>query len=266
MKKLSLLIIGLLSMTLVNCQNNPGFQLTDLHVHCKGGFTNDDAVVKSKKENIKYGVVTNVGVGFPVHTDIQIDSVIKSLENYPMFLIGMQAEGREWLDNFSKESIARFDYVFTDGMTFTDAKGRRNRIWIKEETWIDDEQEFMNYLVNTIVKIVSTEPINMYVNPTYLPAQMADRYDFFWTDERMDMVIKAAKDHNVAVEINNRFKIPSEKFIGKAKKAGVKFTVGTNNMDANFSGAEYAIEMIKKCNLKETDFYLPVNKRLNGKL
>jgi histidinol phosphatase-like PHP family hydrolase len=151
-------------------------------------------------------------------------------------------------------------------MTFTDAKGRRNRIWIKEETWIDDEQEFMDYLVNTIVKIISTEPINMYVNSTYLPAQMADRYDFFWTDERMDKVIKAAKDHNVAVEINNRFKIPSEKFIVKAKKAGVKFTVGTNNMDANFSGAEYAIEMIKKCNLKESDFYLPANKRLNGKL
>jgi len=31
-------------------------------------------------------------------------------------------------------------------MTFTDAKGRRNRIWIKEETWIDNEEEFMNYL------------------------------------------------------------------------------------------------------------------------
>ena len=266
MKKIAVIIMGLLSFTICNCQNNSPFQLTDLHVHCKGGFTIEDAVKKSKAENIKYGIVTNAGVGFPVHSDSQIDSVIKSLKNYPQFFIGMQAEGREWLNNFSKESMARFDYVFTDGMTFTDAKGRRNRIWIKEETWIDNEEQFMDYLVNTIVKILSTEPINMYVNSTYLPAQMADRYDSFWTDKRMDKVIKAAKDHNIAIEINNRFKIPSAKFITKAKNAGVKFTVGTNNMDANFTGAAYAIEMINKCHLTQTDFYHPVNKRLNGKL
>jgi len=266
MKRISLFIIGLLSMTLVNGQNFPGFKLTDLHVHCKGGFTLEDAVAKSKKENINYGVVTNVGIGFPVHTDSQIDSVINSLKNYPQFLIGMQAEGREWLNNFSQESYSKFDYVFTDAMTFADAKGRRNRIWIKEETWIDNEEEFMNYLVNTIVKILSTEPINMYVNPTYLPEQMAGRYDSFWTTERMDRVIKAAKDHHIAIEINNRFKIPSAAFITRAKAAGVKFTVGTNNMDSNFSGAAYAIDMIEKCHLTQSDFYQPVNKRQGGKL
>lgn len=266
MKKIAVLIMGLLSLTFCNAQNNSPFPITDLHVHCKGGFTIEDAVIKSKTENIRYGLVTNVGIGFPVHSDSQIDSVINSLKNYPQFLIGMQAEGREWLNNFSKESISKFDYVFTDAMTFTDAKGRRNRIWIKAETWIDNEEEFMNYLVSTIVKILSTEPINMYVNPTYLPEQMADRYDSFWTDERIDRVIKAAKDHNIAIEINNRYRIPSTKFIARAKKAGVKFTVGTNNVDANFAGAAYAIEVIKKCQLTQADFFQPVNKRQDGKL
>src|SRR5664279_2072657 len=266
MKRIVVLFMSLLSYSLCNCQTKSPFPLTDLHVHCKGGFTIEDAVKKSKTENIKYGLVTNVGIGFPVHSDIQIDSVINSLKNYPQFLIGMQAEGREWLNNFSKESISKFDYVFTDAMTFTDAKGRRNRIWIPTETWIDNEQEFMNYLVNTIVKILSTEPINMYVNPTFLPAQMSDRYDSFWTPERMNSVIKAAKDHNIAIEINNRYRIPSVTFIERAKKAGVKFTVGTNNLDANFSGAAYALEVIQKCHLTQADFYQPVNKRLNGKL
>jgi hypothetical protein len=266
MKRIAASIMCILSFSICNSQNNSNFPITDLHIHCKGGFTIEDAVKKSKDENIRYGIVTNVGVGFPVHNDIQIDSVINSLKNYTQFFIGMQAEGREWLNNFSKTSMDKFDYVFTDGMTFTDAKGRRNRIWLKEETWIDDEEEFMDYLVNIIVKILNTEPINIYVNPTYLPAQLADRYDTFWTDERMDRVIKAAKDHNIAIEINNRFKIPSEKFISRAKNAGIKFTVGTNNMDSNFSGAAYAIEMINKCHLKQTDFFQPVNKRQDGKL
>lgn len=266
MKRILFFTVCLFPLLLCNGQGDFPFPITDLHVHCKGGFTIQDAIIKSKAENIKYGIVTNVGIGFPVHSDTQIDSVINSFKAYPQFLIGMQAEGREWLNNFSKNSIARFDYVFTDAMTFTDAKGRRNRIWIKDETWIDNEEEFMNYLVNTIVKILSTEPINIYVNPTYLPDQMADRYDSFWTTERVDKVIKAAKEHNIAIEINNRFKIPSAAFIARAKEAGIRFTVGTNNMDKNFSGAAYAVKMIEKCHLTQSDFYQPVNKRQDGKL
>jgi len=262
MKRITSIIFGLLSVLLMNCQTKNNFPITDLHIHVKGGFTIEDAVLKSKNENIRYGIVTNCGLGFPVHNDSQIDSVLLTLKDYPQFFLGLQAEGREWVNIFSKESMNKFDYVFTDGMTFTDAKGRRNRIWMKNETWIDNENEFMDYLVNTIVKILSTEPINIYVNPTFLPAQMDDRYDSFWTDERMNKVIKAAKENNIAVEINNRYRIPSVAFIAKAKEAGVKFTVGTNNANQDFSGAGYALEVIKKCGLTKNDFFEPVNKRL----
>lgn len=260
MRKVFLLFLCLLFLTSLKSQVKYPFQLFDLHVHCKGGFTIEDAVKKSVQEGIKYGIVVNCGIGFPIHNDSQIDSAINELKKYPQFYRGMQAEGREWVNNFSKKSMDKFDYVFTDAMTFTDAKGRRNRIWIKEETWIDDEAQFMDYYVNTIVKILNTEPINIYVNPTNLPIQMRDRYDTFWTPAYMDQVIQAAHKHNIAIEINNRYRIPSAAFITRAKKAGVKFTVGTNNLDANFSGAEYALEIINKCGLFEKDFYLPKKK------
>ena len=260
MRKVFLLSICLLLLTSLKSQIQYPFQLFDLHVHCKGGFTIEDAVKKSVQEGIKYGIVVNCGIGFPIHNDSQIDSAITELKKYPQFYRGMQAEGREWVNIFSKKSMAKFDYVFTDAMTFTDAKGRRNRIWIKEETWIDDEAQFMDYYVNTIVKILNTEPINIYVNPTNLPVQMRDRYDAFWSPVYMDRVIQAALKHHIAIEINNRYRIPSAAFITRAKKAGIKFTVGTNNLDANFSGAEYALEIIKKCGLTEKDFYLPKKK------
>jgi hypothetical protein len=266
MKKQTLFVfIVILSFTM-GCNSQKPMEITDLHIHLKGGFTLENAVTKSKNENIKYGIVVNCGVGFPVHSDSQIDSVLQSLKDYPQFMIGMQAEGREWVNTFSKESMNKFDYVFTDGMTFTDAKGRRNRIWVKEETWIENEEEFMDYLVYTIETILLNEPINIYVNPTFLPAQMSDRYVSFWTDARMDKVINAAKAKNIAIEINNRYKIPSVTFLERAKKAGVKFTIGTNNTNADFTGAAYALEVIQKLGLTKVDFYQPVNKRLNGKL
>lgn len=260
MKKLLLLFICILFFSFGKSQNNYPFQLIDLHVHLKGGFTVEDAVKKSKAEGIHYGIVVNCGVGFPLHNDSQIDSVISDMKKYPQFYKGMQAEGREWVNIFSKKSIDKFDYVFTDAMTFTDEKGRRNRIWLKDETWIDNEDQFMEHLVNTLVKILNTEPINIYVNTTFLPAQMQNRYDYFWTPARMDRVIKAAKKHKIAIEINNRYRIPSAEFIFRAKKAGVKFTIGTNNLDSNFSGADYAIEIINKFGLTEKDFYIPKKK------
>jgi hypothetical protein len=259
-------LLVIVSLILSSCSKKEQFQITDLHIHLKGNFKIEDAVKKSQEENIKYGIAFNCGLKFPIHMDSQIDSALNTLKDYPQFYAAMQAEGREWVNIFSKESIDKFDYVFTDAMTFTDEKGRRNRIWMKQETWIDDEEAFMDYLVKTIEKIFNEEPVNVYVNPTFLPAQMSDRYDEFWTNGRMDRVINAAKKNNIAIEINNRYSLPSEKFIKRAKAAGVRFTVGTNNADENFSGAEYALSMIKKCKLTQEDFYLPVNKRQHGQL
>lgn len=244
----------------ISAQQKDPFPLKDLHIHLKGGFTLSDAIEKSKNENVEYGIAINGGIGFPVKNDNQLDSVIQIMNKYPQFYKGIQAEGREWVNLFTKETISKFDYVFTDAMTFIDKKGRRNRIWLKNETWIDDEQQFMDDLVELIVKIVSNEPINIYVNPTYLPESIAGKYDELWTDSRIDKVIKAACEHNVAIEINNRFKIPSAKFILKAKYAGAKFTIGTNNIDGNFPGPEYAREIISKCDLKESDFFVPQRK------
>lgn len=260
MKSVMLIAALLTLMPLFSFSQEDPFPIIDLHVHLKSDFTIEKALQKSRAEHIQYGIAVNCGMGFPVHSDRQVDSFLLEMKKYPEFFIGMQAEGREWVKIFSKESMAKFDYVFTDAMTFTDSKGRRNRIWIKEETWIDDEQKFMDYLVKSIVKIMNEEPINIYVNPTFLPAQMADRYDSFWTDKRMDAVIDAARKNGIAIEINNRYKIPSEKFIRRAKEAGVKFTIGTNNADSKFGRAEYALEMINKCGLQESDFWKPVKK------
>ena len=55
-------------------------------------------------------------------------------------------------------------------MTWTDNRGRRMRLWIPEEVGsISDPQEFMETLVERTVGILENEPIEIYVNPTFLP-------------------------------------------------------------------------------------------------
>ena len=238
----------------------PDFPLVDYHVHLKGGLTLEEAIENAKQRNMKFGIAENCGLGFRVTDDQKLKPFFDQLEGKPVYR-AMQAEGREWLNMFSPEMIAKFDYVFTDAMTFTDQRGKRIRLWIPNEVRVDDKQEFMDMYVEKIVSVLS-EPIDIYVNPTFLPAVIADEYDELWTPQRMDRVIEAAFENDVAIEINARYKIPSKAFIMRAKKGDIKFAFGTNNGGRQLGHLEYCRRMAKECGLTEKDMFSP---KPNGK-
>jgi hypothetical protein len=232
------------------------YPVVDYHVHLKGGLTIEQALENSRRLGINYGIAINCGQGFPVHSDDSVQQYLDSMKGRPCF-IALQGEGREWMTLVSPASVARFDYVFTDAMTFTDDKGKRMRLWIDDEVGtITDVQAFMEMYVDRIVGVMR-EPIDIYANPTFLPRQIASKYETLWTPDRRRRVIAAATDNNVAIEINNRYKIPSASFIKDAKAAGAKFSLGTNNADANLGRLEYPIEMVRECGLGWKDIFVP---------
>ncbi len=232
------------------------FPIVDYHVHLKGGLTIEEAIDNSRKLGINYGIAPNCGLTFPVTDNETLFAYMDTVRAHPIFR-GMQAEGREWVTMFSPEAVAEFDYVFTDAMTWTDHDGHRMRLWLPEEVFMDDEQEFMEELVSKIEAIMSQEPVDIYVNPTFLPDRIADRYDELWTDERIERVIKVLAENNIALEINSRYKIPSEKILRKAKEAGIKFSFGTNNVGADLGRLDYSIEMLEKLDLTIDDMFFP---------
>jgi len=234
------------------------FPTLDLHAHLKGTLTLEQVLELSRRTGMGFGVAVNCGKGFPVQTDEDALRFVAALSGKPVF-VAMQAEGREWMTMFSKQARASFDYVFTDSMTWTNAKGRRMRLWMPEEVDIGpDEQAFMDELVAKTVGILEDEPIDVYVNPTFLPAAIASRYDQLWTEARMKRVIDAAVKNGVAIEIGARYKLPSEAFLRLAKAAGVKFTFGTNNGGAEDLGDwSYPLEMQKKLGLSWKDMFVP---------
>ena len=240
--------------TLITKLMRAGFPVVDYHVHLKGGLTIDEVVANSQHLGINYGIAPNCGLHFPVTNDESLYAYIDSVKGSPTFK-GMQAEGREWITLFSPKAIAEFDYVFTDAMTFTDSKGRRNRIWIPEEVWVDDRQQFMDQLLVKIEAIFSQEPVDIYVNPTVLPDELMDEHSQLWTKERMQRVIKVLADNNIALEINARYKLPSSEMILMAKEAGIKFTFGTNNLGSDLGQLEYCIQMIEECKLTPNDMF-----------
>jgi hypothetical protein len=232
------------------------FPVVNFHVHLKGGLTIDQALEQARNSGVKYGIAVNCGLGFSVTNDAGINSYLDTMKGKPVF-VGMQAEGREWVRLFSKEAVAKFDYVFTDAMTFTDDSGKRMRLWINDEVEVKDKQAFMDMLVSRILGIMNNEPIDIYVNPTFLPDCIGKEYDTLWTQERMQKIIAAAVTNGVAIEINARYRLPSPAFIKLAKQAGVKFSFGTNNADNNVGSLDYCLAMVQECGLTPQDMFMP---------
>jgi hypothetical protein len=232
--------------------------LADYHVHVKGGLTIEEAVRRSKADGITYGVAINGGMGQPATSDADAEAFLAAMRPHPVF-VALQAEGREWVTHFSTATLEKFDYIFTDGMTWSDDSGRRMRLWMAHEVGtITEPERFMDMLVDRTTKIFAGEPADLYVNPTFLPDQIRADYDKLWTPARVKRIVDVLVENGVGMEINNRYRIPSRGVIMAAKEAGVKFSCGTNNAGADDLGRnEYCAEMIAACGLKTEHFWSP---------
>ena len=237
------------------------FPVIDYHVHLKGGLTKEIAHALSMNYGINYGVAPNAGeggVGRMLADDKEVYEYYEEVKPLP-FLCGVQGEGRKWTGTFSQEALGIFDYLFTDAMTIMDHKNRNSRIYRAEEVHYDGvtKDQYMDQIVDQTVKILTNEPADIFANPTYIPEDMQADYDKHWTDERINRVLDVMQEHSIALEINPRYKIPSLKIIQMAKDRGLKFTFGTNNVDANFGKLEYCIEAIEQCGITTNDLWFP---------
>ena len=237
------------------------FPVIDYHVHLKGGLTKEMAHAMSMNYGINYGVAPNAGeggVGRMLADDKEVYEYFNEVKDMP-FLRGVQGEGRKWTATFSQKALGVFDYLFTDAMTIVDHKGRLSRIYRPEEVHYDGvtKEQYMDHLVDQTVKILTNEPADIYANPTFLPEELDAEYAKYWTDERVNRVLDVLVKYNIALEINARYKIPSLDVIRKAKERGIKFTFGTNNVDADFGKLEYCLQAVEECGLTTEDIWFP---------
>ena len=237
------------------------FPVIDWHVHLKGGLTAGMAHAMSMNYGINYGVAPNAGaggVGRMLANDDEVYEYYDEVKDLP-FLRGVQGEGRKWTADFSSDALGTFDYLFTDAMTIVDQKGRISRIYRDEEVRPDglSDQKYMDLIVDQTVKILTNEPADIFANAFFLPAFLNDRFDQMWTPERVAKVLDVMRENGIALEISARYKIPNEYIIREAKKRGIKFTYGTNNVDADFGRLEYSIDMTRKCGLTVEDMWFP---------
>lgn len=231
------------------------FPLIDFHVHIEDDMTLERVLQLADERGVKVGVVEHAGLGQTIANDDDMNRYIEKLALQPVYK-GIQAEGRDWMRAFSEYVVSQLDFVLTDALTFPEKDGRLVRLWTPEAE-IDDKDDFMERYVDFNIQILSTEPIDIFANPTFLPHCIADEYNALWTKERMKKVIEAAVKSDIAIEINSRYKIPSLAFIKLAKDAGVKFSFGSNTHGEEVGMLEYCLKISKEVGLTRRDLFMP---------
>jgi histidinol phosphatase-like PHP family hydrolase len=236
-----------------------GIPLVDFHVH-RDGTTLDKLLEISRQRGVKFGIVEHAGKkenDYPIilANDDELGKYIASLEGKPVFK-GVQAEYIDWMSCFSKEAVARLDYVLSDAMTIRGKDGRRLKMW-SPAFEVPNAEKFMDQYAEFHAEVMSLEPLDILANPTWLPKQIEQQYDSLWTAKRMRIVIDAAVKHNVAMEINSLYRIPRLPLLRLAKEAGVRFSFGSNIRGPEVGKFDYWVEMIKALGLKPADTFTP---------
>jgi len=240
-----------------------GFPLIDFHVHLDNSSI-EQVLPLSRERGVKFGIVEHAGTEenkYPVvlSNDDELLAYIRNLDGKGVYK-GVQTEWTDWVKCFSREALARLDYTLTDAMTFPGKDGRRVKLWepgVEDRVEMSDRQAFMDRFVDWHVQIITTQPIDMLVNVSWLPAPLADDYDKYWIDSRIRKVVDATLKHRVAIEISSSFKVPKLRFLKIAKEAGIKFAFGSNGRYPNMGLLDYSIAMARELALKRSDMFTP---------
>ena len=233
-----------------------GITIVDYHVHIRGGMTPELAAEREKAWIVRSSAMDNHGREWDTKNDSQLLKFAEKAKSASGRIpVGIQVNDRDWFRQISPSTREKFDFILADTMIMGKrADGRDNRLW--QPQTIDDPEKWMKEYFAHNMRILD-EPISILANPTYLPMELADRYDSLWTDERMRKLIEKAVKKGVALEIQAGSPYPRPRFLLMAKQMGAKFSFGTNNFDSKPKDLARWLEAITWLDLQVSDIWTP---------
>ena len=254
-------------------QNGSLLGKQDLHVHTSmsdGDLSLEEVVALAGQRGVMVGIADHISTRNPdrfVATDRQLHDYLDAVSAEPVFLAGEFC----WCDRLSAdlpaEVMDRFDYRIGSNHGFNLPDGTWGSPWWKKlpEPWADRPQEVMDVMVQNLCDLVRAMPIDIVAHSTFAPAALFEiepDLDVWWTEEREDRFIDALRQSGVALEISNRYRLPHDRLLRKAKQAGVRFSLGSDGHSATqVARLDWAVETAQRLGITEAHLFVPEKKR-----
>jgi len=241
----------------------------DLHVHTtmSDGDLDLAAVVEvGREQGISIGIADHVSgrnVALFVSSLERLERYLEALEAAPVF----RSAELCWCDPFSTsltdEVFTRLDYVIGSNHGFPLPDGTFASPWWTRlpDAWAARPGDVMEIMVANLCDLVGTMPIDIVAHPTLTPpALLATEPDVreWWTEEREDRFIEAVIRNRVAIEISNRYRLPHDRFLRKAREAGAHFSLGSDGHHREqIAQLDWARETAIRVGIIEADLFRP---------
>lgn len=241
----------------------------DLHAHTimsDGDLPLHRVVGLARERGVTIGIADHVSTRNEarfISDETGLRQYLAAVEDVPVFRSGEFC----WCDTFwsslPDDLMERFDYRIGSNHGFWLPDGSVASPWWKSlpAPWDERPQELMEIMVHNLCDMVRTMPVQIAAHSTLLPpALLAREADVhaWWSEPREDRFVEALAGSGVAVEISNRYRLPHDRFLRKAKQAGTRFSLGSDgHTKAQIARLEWAMATARRVGVTDADLFVP---------
>ena len=241
----------------------------DLHVHTTmsdGELSLEEVVALAEERGVTVGIADHVSsrnTSRFVATGEQLRRYLDALDGAPVFRAGEFC----WCDPFGsalpEELLSRFDYRIGSNHGFALPDGTMASPWWQTlpEPWEGRPHELMEIMVWNLCDMVRTMPVQIAAHSTLTPpALLALEGDVeaWWTEEREERYVGALVESGVALEISNRYRLPHDRLLRRAKDAGARFALGSDGHSrAQVAKLDWAVQAARRVGITDADLFVP---------
>lgn len=245
----------------------------DLHAHTNlsdGDLPAEQVAALAAERGVQIGIADHVSGRNAerfVADELRVQHYLDVLEGLPVF----RACEFCWQDDLWQTLppllLERFDYRIGSNHGFLLPDGTVASPWWRSlpPPWSAEPEGVMDALVDNLCRLVRTMPIQIVAHCTLTPPallRIEDDLHAWWTPEREDRLVDAVVESGVAMEISNRYRLPHDRLLRKAREAGGRFTLGSDGHSREqVARLEWATETARRVGVTAADLFVPEPRR-----
>lgn len=241
------------------------FTIFDLHTHTcfsDGRLTPWEVLEVAREKGYVVGIADHCGRGrFQLSTNRRFDDYLEALGRLPVLRSAELDLGNR--GSVTPDRLARCDYLIAGvhslGAIGEDIDGGGRRLdFFDPGAEPGDPGEIVERILTEIDDGARRHRFQVLAHPGLLPLGLRPRSSEI-LDERWDeRLIALALEHGFALEISSRWELPGKGLIEKARRAGVRFSLGSDGHNRErMCRLDYSLAMLEECRIGSDGLLMP---------